>query len=246
LKSTEINDSTMIDVLNYSDSTVVLATHLNPNGYTIEGVREEGDPVIETISFGEIRQANSKTNAFKTGILRFQKEYEQAIYERLGIKNWKNLLSWEEIRKIILNPTPSADDYQKIIAITDSADFERVRGEYIMLKNTKLYDLSSRLGEIISKRYEELKAGKTRSSITINVPTRQKSEDEIRAEVKAETDAKLKESEDKMSAMQAQLEQLTQLLMAQQSANQTESDKDVAEDVKQKATRGRPRVEKTE
>lgn len=244
--SKEINDSTMVDVLNYSDSIVVLPTHLNPNGYAIQGVKDEGEATIETISFGEIRQANSKTNAFKTGILKFSKEQEEAVYNKLGIKNWKELLSWQEIRNIILNPTPSLSDYQKIINVSDVADFERIRGEYIMLKNTKLYDISSRLGEVIFKRYEELKAGKTRSAIKVDIPTRQRTEDEIRKEVQAETEAKLKDSEDKMAAMQAQLEQLTQLLMSQQNSAQVQAEAPTQEE-KPKSNRGRkPASEKTE
>lgn len=203
----EINDSTMIDVLNYSDSTVVLSTHLSPQGYAFDGIRVENEPTIETISFSEIRQANSKTNLFRNGILRFSDKVEEVVYEKLGIKNWREILSPQDIRKIILKPSPTEQDYKKILNITEPADFERVRGELIMLDNTGLYDISSRLKTTITKRYEEIKAGKTRTEIKIDIPTKNKSEDEIRAEIKAENDSQFKQMKDQIAQLMQMLSQ---------------------------------------
>lgn len=237
MEKNDINDSTMIDVLNYSDSAVILATHLNKEGAVFEGIRVEGEPTIEVLSFAEIRQANSKNNHFKTGLLRFQPKHEQQIYEKLGIKNWKSILSLREIRDIILKFNPTKEDYQKIINVTEPADFERIRGEAIMLRNTKLYNISHNTLELIEKRYEEIKAGQARSQIPIEIQTKDKTEDDKH---QAENDAKMKQLQDQV----AQLTQLTQLLLAQQQTSNPEPIQEQATENKTTTSRGRkPKTE---
>ena len=75
----------------------------------------------------EIRYANN-FNAFRNGMLFFEESKAEDVYNILGIKDWKNILTNKDIREIILHPT--YEGLEKLIAIKDSAMFERVRAAY--------------------------------------------------------------------------------------------------------------------
>ena len=85
----------------------------------------------------------------------------------MAIRDWENILTDEEIRDIILNPTP--EGVKKIIAITNPAMFERVRGIFIQLKNTNMYDISMRIATVINERYKELYRGQRNSAIKVSI-----------------------------------------------------------------------------
>lgn len=163
----KITETTLIPVYNYSSSICCVGSNIKPEGYLFEGAKNEDEPFSIPLTFSEIRTINSQSDIFRNGILRFEKEYEKDVYEALGIRDWQNILTDKEIKNIILNPTP--EGLKKIIAINNPAMFERVRGVFVQLRNSKMYDISMRVAELITERYKELYRGQRNSSIKIKI-----------------------------------------------------------------------------
>jgi hypothetical protein len=212
-----IVDSTIIDVFNYSDSVCVVSSQIKPDGYLFEPARD-GVPYSIPLSYSEIRVINSQSDVFRNGLLWFDKEIEEEIYTILGIRDWKNILSDLDIRNIILNPTK--DGLEKIIKISNGSMFERVRGMFIQLQNTGMYDVSMRVANVINARYDELYMGKRNSEIKITSSLPQSQNIDTSEIVKNEI-AKMKEELAK---------QIREELEAQYKSNSNVEPKNVVED----------------
>lgn len=186
-----IVDSTMINVLNYSKSLVTIPTQINEDGYTFEPASDE-QPTLIPISFSELRVVNGKSQIFKEGYLRFDKEVEAEVYEALHIRDWENILSDDEIKEIIINPTKNK--LETLIKITSISLFDRIRSTLTLLDNSGLYDISNRVIELITLRYREIyenKDAKKKSEIVIT-RTAQEEAKTMQADVIAEEIAKVK------------------------------------------------------
>ena len=164
-----INESSIINVLNYSDSPAVVTSNIRPDGYIFEPANN-GVPFSIPLSFAEIRVINSQSAIFREGFLFFDKEQEKDVYEKLVIRDWEDILTDEQIDNIILNP--NKDNLERILKIRTLSYFGRIYGRYIMLKNTNMHDISTRIANILNKRYEELYKNIKNTSIKI-VPTKQ-------------------------------------------------------------------------
>ncbi|GAB6989359.1 hypothetical protein [Paenibacillus pini] len=165
-------DSTIIEVLNYSDSYASIQTQIKPDGYLFEP-SIDGLPYAIPLSFAEIRVVNSQSGVFREGILRFDPEHEEDVYTKLGIRDWEEILSDSQIHNIILKPTKKG--LESLIKITSTSMFERVRGIMVQLLNTGMYDISTRVKDVINERYRELYSNKRISEIIV-VPTLDESE----------------------------------------------------------------------
>lgn len=157
-----IKDKLTINVLNYNNNPVAVSTR--DRSYTIEA-SEDGAPRKVPFSFSEIETINSKGNAFTSGTLRFEPDEEEETYEALRITNWRDLMTNEEVETVILSP--SYEGLRKIIDVKNSSVFERIRGIYTRLKNDESNDISNRIERIITTRYQELIAGKTKTGISL-------------------------------------------------------------------------------
>jgi hypothetical protein len=140
-----------VDVLNYNNSEV----HLNTsNGsYKINEVRSDGTPTLITLPINEIKYIASNTEVFNIGILTFDNEHKEQIFNELSIKDWKNILSNEDIKNILLKP--NQDGLQKILDIKNPTYFDRVR----VILHTAIADglnVSARVVDIVNRRYDEL------------------------------------------------------------------------------------------
>ena len=51
---------------------------------------ENGEPTMNFIDFEDIEYMNARYKAFNIGLLIFDKDEREDIYQTLGIKNWKN------------------------------------------------------------------------------------------------------------------------------------------------------------
>ncbi|PYY28353.1 hypothetical protein [Paenibacillus illinoisensis] len=193
----DVIESTIIDVLNYSDSCVVVPTHIKPDGYLFEPAID-GEPYALQLSFSEIRGINSQSNLFREGFLRFREQEAESIYEKLGIRNTESILTDEEIKNIILLPTKSG--LERLLKIQSSSMFERIRGLLVQLENSGKYDISTRVKNVITGRYKELYSGKRITEIVIR-PTAQENE-------KVEED----KANSKVSQLEAEIEELKLLL----------------------------------
>ncbi|PZT57490.1 hypothetical protein [Paenibacillus silvae] len=200
----DVVESTIIDVLNYSDSCVVVPTHIKPDGYLFEPAID-GQPYALQLSFSEIRGINSQSNLFREGFLRFRETESDSIYEKLGIRNAESILTDEDIKDIIL--TPTKDGLEKLIKIQSSSMFERIRGALIQLDNSNKYDISTRVKNVITERYRELYSGKRITEIVIR---------QTAHEVEKLEDNKVN---DKVSSLEAEIEKLKLLLSQSLSKN---------------------------
>lgn len=149
-------------VLNYCSSPVAVETRTD--SYLINGGSTE-EPSSMPFSLDEIFQINSNSPVFKTGILRFEKEYEKDIYEEIRIKNWQNIMTDEEIENIILHPTIKS--LQKIIDVQSDMYFERIYGIYIGLVNSD-FPIRENVKTVMSARRKEFKNNQRISRIVLS------------------------------------------------------------------------------
>lgn len=206
-----INDSTLVDVYNYTDGCVTVTSNIRPDGYLFEPSSEE-TPFVLQLSFGEVRGINTQSHVFREGYLRFDPSLEKEIYEALGVRNWESILKDEDIKKIILEPTK--EGLELLMKINSTSLFERVRGMVTQLDNSNAYDISTRVKNAIGSRYKELYEGKRITDIQIRKTSSEmeaeaalKKEKEledilaeerkkIEAEIRAEYEAKQKENKE--------------------------------------------------
>lgn len=190
-------DKKFIDVLNYNDNVIVVPTTGGRSYKFNPGTTE--DPFIYPIAPEDIRFINSNCNVFKNGTLRFHEDEAEEIYTELGIKNYDEMLFTEDIDDMLLNPT--MDNMNKIINISDSGQFERVRGRYYYLINND-YSVEVKVGKIIDERYKELRDGKRHTNISLT-PSK-----------KASDEKRLEDMLKDYSAMKEQFNQLISILQS--------------------------------
>lgn len=148
-------------VLNHGTSRVGFSTRTE--SYIIEGGSNH-EPSSMPFTIDELHQINSNSQVFKSGLLRFEKEFEKDLYEELRIKNWKDILTNEEIEEIIMNPT--MESLKRIVDIQTEIYFERIYGVYMGLKNEG-YPISQNVQIIMKKRRKEFAKNKRKSQIIL-------------------------------------------------------------------------------
>ena len=125
----------------------------------------DGEPTMNFVDFDEIEYAHSRWNSFKIGLLTFNEEDREEMYEALGIKNWKETVWFDkDIKDIILNPT--LEKMQRVIDIKEMVTLERVRGMMVRFVNEKR-DVSQNVINVINARFKELNSGNISSKIVI-------------------------------------------------------------------------------
>lgn len=152
-------------VYNYNSSPVAVQTKYE--SHLIEGGSRE-QPSTMPFSMDELTVINSKSNAFKIGLLWFSPDEQERLYAEMRITNWENILRDEQIEEILLSPT--VDSLQRLIEIENDAYFERVRGVFVGLKNSGA-DLSTRVQKVIDLRYKELTNRQRVTSIRLTPKT---------------------------------------------------------------------------
>lgn len=226
-----VKDRKTINVLNYNQSVVVVSTR--HDNYTIEPAIDSSNPTSLPLSLDEILYINGNSNAFKSGLLRFEEDIQEEMYmDFLRIPNWKDLLTVKEIEEIIINPT--VDGLNKLISIKDDGVFGRVRGIFIKLKNTTNDDISLRVEKIINARSEELRRGIRNTQISIQP------KDTISSVSNVEVDLLKQQNE----ALQQQMAQMQEMMAQMLNAKNEETTKsDVASEEPKKTIKkpGRPK-----
>lgn len=187
-------------VLNYCSSPVAINTR--HESHLIEkGSRD--NPSSQLFTFDEILQINSSSPVFKIGLLRFEKEFEEDLYEELRIRDWKDILTDEELEDIILHPT--IETLSKILAIENELYFERAYGVYIGLKNAS-YPITKNVETVMAARRKEFKNKKYKTTISLE---KKKDEDVVREAALAEEVKKREALEEKLASMEAMIAKLT-------------------------------------
>jgi len=142
----------MIDVINYHSFGIAIST--KDKGYWVERMRD-GIPTRLPLSIDEIKYIDTTSEAFKGGLLFFDTEIEQEMYENyLRNPQWKSILKPDDIVDIILHPT--IEGLERFLNIKNICTFDIVRGVFVHLKNDEGFDISTRIEKIINERYKEL------------------------------------------------------------------------------------------
>lgn len=202
------------------DKDNILVLSYNENKVCVDGANESYnfnpsngvDPVINIMSLKDLQFINSNTGLIKTGWLTFQEEEKEEIFNALHIRDWKNILTKEELKDIMLNPT--IEGLQKIIDINDESYYDRVRiALHILMTDGE--DVSSRVKNIVDARYKELVRKQRKSSIVLSQKDVSVSNNKAK-ELEAQN-AELKSQLEEMKAMMTQF-----MAMQTQNAVNTE------------------------
>ena len=170
----------------------------------------DGEPTMNFVDFDEIEYAHSRYNQFSIGLLIFNEEDREGMYQTLGIKDWQNKVWFNsDIEDIIMHPT--LDKMQRVIDIKESITLERVRGMMVRFINEKR-DVSQNVINIVNQRYRELSSGNVKSKIVIR-----------------QADVEQHVSADEVAELKRQLEEMQKMVAAMKDANST-----IAEPVKVK------------
>ncbi len=224
-----IKESEKIGVLNYNENRV--SVEVAPGkSYSFEPSIDGETPMVIPMTIEEILYANNSV-AFKSGMLFFEKSREEEIYERLNIVNWKDILSNDKIKEILLHPT--FDGLNKIVEIKSTSEFERVRGILFKLKQSDRYDVSVRVEQIVNTRYKELLNRQINTDIILtkkDVPVESISSEEM-DKLKAQNEAMQKQLEEMQKMMAMMMEN-------QKAAASSDSEKEIKET---KKSPGRPK-----
>lgn len=231
-----IKDMKTINVLNYNQNIVIVST--KHDSYTIEPAINSENPTSLPLSLDEILYINGNSAAFKTGILRFPKEIEKEMYEDyLRIPNWEDLLTIQDIEKIILHPT--IEGLTKIINIKDTGMFDRVRGVFVRLKNTNDDDISLRVEKIIQARLDELRRGIRNTEIII------KAKDTV-APIATEEVDELKEQNKLLQEQMANMQKMMEQMMSMQANTTPSAENENTDNAEEKVTKKPGRPKKTQ
>ena len=174
-----IKENVSIPVYNYNESNICIPTNISTH---ILPPAVDGVPSVDYLSFAEINYINGISDCFRTGLVRFDDNDKEEIYSALGFADWKNILTNDEIKDILLNPT--IDGLQRLIDVTNSSIFDRIRTIFVSLKENTDNDISNRVIKIMETRELEFKRGIYKTQIVLkpkDVSEKPVSNDEINA-----------------------------------------------------------------
>ena len=217
-----------ITVLNYNENEVFVDS--SKEHYKFNASRDGVTPTMQNIPISELQYICSNTDVIVTGWLTFDEDEKDEIYTALRLPNWREILTNEDISNILTNPT--MEGLQRIIDITNLTYFDRVRIVMFRLLNSGV-DISSKVKNVVDRRYEELQKRQRVSSIILNPRIGEKKVSNEQVQELSEQNAKLQEQLDEMKKMMAQF-------MSAQNVSTTEKESEkVTEEVTKKKA-GRP------
>lgn len=217
-----------ITVLNYNENEVFVDS--SKEHYKFNASRDGVTPTMQNIPISELQYICSNTDVIVTGWLTFDEDEKDEIYTALRLPNWREILTNEDISNILTNPT--MEGLQKIIDISNLTYFDRVRIVMFRLLNDGV-DISSKVKNVVDRRYEELQKRQRVSSIILNPRIGEKKASNEQVQELSEQNAKLQEQLDEMKKMMAQFMSAQNI-----STTEKESEKVTEEVTKKKA--GRP------
>ena len=217
-----------ITVLNYNENEVFVDS--SKEHYKFNASRDGVTPTMQNIPISELQYICSNTDVIVTGWLTFDEDEKDEIYTALRLPNWREILTNEDISNILTNPT--MEGLQRIIDISNLTYFDRVRIVMFRLLNDGV-DISSKVKNVVDRRYEELQKRQRVSSIILNPRIGEKKVSNEQVQELSEQNAKLQEQLDEMKKMMAQFMSAQNI-----STTEKESEKVTEEIAKKKA--GRP------
>lgn len=146
---------------NYGTSKIIIA--LRDGSVVVEGGTRDC-PTAYPFTLSELQQIANLSTAIQSGYLRPAKEDAEFIYETLRIRDWKDILTEEDIEQIILHPT--VEGLTKLLSIKDAFYYERVYGVFIGLKSVNV-PIAANIDRLLRGRYKELQKGKITTDYTV-------------------------------------------------------------------------------
>ena len=216
-----------ITVLNYNENEVFVDS--SKEHYKFNASRDGVTPTMQNIPISELQYICSNTDVIVTGWLTFDDDEKDEIYTALRLPNWREILTNEDISNILTNPT--MEGLQRIIDISNLTYFDRVRIVMFRLLNDGV-DISSKVKNVVDRRYEELQKRQRVSSIILNPRIGEKKASNEQVQELSEQNAKLQEQLDEMKKMMAQFMSAQNI-----STTEKESEKVMEEITKKKAVR---------
>lgn len=171
------------NILNYTTSPVALIIGRNDSILIEAGSDDE--PTIYPLTEAEILYANNTTDAFKSGILRFEPEYEEELYDLCRIRNWKEIMTNKQIEDIFVNF--NREKFISIFSITNPSYFNRIYGIFIGLRNAGL-SVPKNVEQAMAIRYKELANGVKHTKIVLtpkDTETVDNEVDELKKEIES-------------------------------------------------------------
>lgn len=217
-----------ITVLNYNENEVFVDS--SKEHYKFNASRDGVTPTMQNIPISELQYICSNTDVIVTGWLTFDEDEKDEIYTALRLPNWREILTNEDISNILTNPT--MEGLQRIIDISNLTYFDRVRIVMFRLLNDGV-DISSKVKNVVDRRYEELQKRQRVSSIILNPRIGEKKASNEQVQELSEQNAKLQEQLDEMKKMMAQF-------MSAQNISTTEKESEKVTDEVTKKKAGRP------
>lgn len=218
-----------ITVLNYNENDVFVDS--SKEHYKFNASRDGINPTMQDIPINELQYICSNTDILVTGWLTFNEDEKEEIFTALRVPNWRDILTNEDIREILTNPT--MEGLQRILDITSITYFDRVRIVMFKLLSEGI-DISSKVKNVVDRRYDELQKRQRITSIVLNP----------RVEEKKVSNEQVKELSEQNAKLQEQIEQMKQMmekLMASQASTPAETASITNADVESpKKKTGRP------
>ena len=188
-------DTQNINVLNYNENEVFVDS--SREHFKFNASRDGKTPTVIPMALSDLQYIASNTDIIVTGWLTFDDDVKEEVYKELRIANWKEILSNEDIRNILMKPT--MEGLQKIINIDNQTYFDRVRITMFKLMNDGV-DITTKVSRIINQRYDELQKRQRKSSIILT-----KKDTTVSAD-------KVKELSEQNASLQSQLDEMKKIL----------------------------------
>ena len=215
-----IRDEKNIKVFNYNSTNLCVTSNIR--SYMIPSGSIES-PSFEYMTFDEIAYINANTNGIKNGLIRFDIDKENEIYNEFRI-NPESILKHEEIKDILLNPTK--EGINKLISVTDETVFNRIVRTFYQLEYDGA-DMSTQTARTIKHRIEEMNKGIISTKMNIYDEDVVKSNDETK---------NLKDEIEQLKAMIAQLTKAN-AINSTETVNNENNQEEIPVEIKKKGRR---------
>jgi len=189
---------------------------------------EDKIPSMNPMSFAEIQFINGKSDAFRSGLLRFDPTDEKEVYEALTITDWKNIITNEFIEDAIVNST--MEKLQRLVDITNPSVFDRVKTILIRLQNSGAVDISNRVINTLMARDYEIRHKIYKTEIVLKAKEKP-----------------VEKPNEEMESMKLQLEEMKKMLaqfMNKETVDTTKTDVEISAskdtEIKEAKKQGRP------
>ena len=155
-------DKDNVSVLNYNENEVFVDSA--KEHYSFSPSRDGITPSVVVMPFSEVQSIASNTDIILTGWLTFDDDVKEEIYTALRVYNWKDILTNEDIKNILTNPTK--EGLQRLLDIETLTYFDRVRIMMFKLAHTGT-DIPTKVTNLVNRRYVELRNKQRVSSISL-------------------------------------------------------------------------------